>query len=233
VLTPLLKEQQDRLERRLDSWTSEYRHAGGHIFCDKGCANCCTLAVHTTFIEARAIAERLDTAQIANVDHYLDRLRSQLSNLTDLKSYLKIHRQVIGPCPFLDPTGACSIYTARPLACRALLATRPADWCSVDFAALDPWDLKSFQTGLDQKVVAWPSHYVATTQDWARQAEDQLQDEMATRFGVTLSGNLPLLVWMQHNHQLDRLLVEEPATIASLLEDCDLQHPMLLEFCLL
>lgn len=34
------------------------------------------------------------------------------------------------PCPMLDPAGGCSVYLARPVACRMFYALTPAAWCA-------------------------------------------------------------------------------------------------------
>ncbi|NIQ11621.1 MAG: YkgJ family cysteine cluster protein, partial [Gammaproteobacteria bacterium] len=120
-----------------------------------------------------------------------------------LKDYLRRHRSEIGPCPFLDSQDFCSIYSSRPLSCRALLSTRPAEWCRIDFSELDHWDKQAFESSLDRKVVAWPSHYVAATQDYAREMETQLMVEMQQQQGWALSGNFAVMTWLEVNCQLN------------------------------
>lgn len=41
------------------------------------------------------------------------------------------------PCPALDPaTGACTVYAARPAACRGYAVVSPAEWCDVEVSGV-------------------------------------------------------------------------------------------------
>jgi len=91
-------------------------------------------------------------------------------------------------------TADCSIYASRPLACRALLATRPPDWCGVNLAKLPVIERDSFLAGLDHDVVAWPTHYAAAPQALAGEYERGLVFAMIRVYGFGVTGNLPLLV---------------------------------------
>ena len=195
--------QHDQFDRFASAWLASYLDSGGTIYCREGCVGCCNLAVHGTWPEAAAAAEVLSEQQSTSLTGYIDRLKISLPYLTDLKNYLKHHRQEIGPCPFLNERGSCSIYTVRPLSCRALLSTRPAAWCTVDFAELDPWDKQAYESSLDLEVVAWPSHYVAATQDLGRDLEETLLASMQQQKGWSLSGNFPLMVWLELSCQLN------------------------------
>jgi len=227
-LDRLLAARRREFEQQARSWQEAYSDRGGQIFCGRGCANCCTLAVHATLAEARQIAAQLDTRQEQRLHAYIERLRRQLGDLLDLKDYLRRHRQLIGPCPFLADDGACTIYTLRPFACRGLLATRPADWCAVDFATLDPWDRQLFESGLDRTVVAWPSHYVTFTQELAHQCEAAVSAATLAGCGLDLAGNLPLLVWLLRSTALAESLAAGPEACRSVLDASGLDHPLLL-----
>jgi hypothetical protein len=93
--------------------------------CSKGCSYCCHQIVGVRVDEAVSIANFLramltaeDLAQaIADIEAKVERVRGLL-----VDDYV---RQQI-PCAFLGADGACSIYRARPLACRA--------WHSLDAA---------------------------------------------------------------------------------------------------
>lgn len=197
-------DQHRQLDSYAEQWLAGYRAQGKAIHCRAGCAGCCHLAVHATFPEAAAIARQLSPHQTGQLSSYIDRLKQALATTSDLRNYLKNHRISVGPCPFLDGDGCCSIYPDRPLSCRALLSTRPADWCTVDFAELDEWDRQAYESGLDREVVAWPTHFVAATQELGRELEDQLLDTMRQQKGWALAGNLAAMVWLEHQHQLDR-----------------------------
>jgi Fe-S-cluster containining protein len=188
--------QHIKLENLTHKWLEDYQSYGKKIFCKKGCSGCCSLAVHATFPEALKVAEILPSELTSRLQLYIDGLKDYVPELTDLKSYLKLHRRQIGPCPFLDEHGSCSIYNLRPLSCRSLLSTRPADWCTVDFSTLDEWDKLAYESGLDKAVVAWPTHFVAATQDYARQLETEILQKMDNQCGWRLIGNFPLMVWL-------------------------------------
>jgi Fe-S-cluster containining protein len=198
-----LREHQ-QFDRFIDQWLADYRALGKTIYCRAGCAGCCLLAVHATFAEAVAIAGQLSQQQGTQLSAYISRLKQTLASNADLKSYLKSHRESIGPCPFLDQQKNCSIYPVRPLACRALLSTRPAGWCTVDFSELDKWDKLTYESSLDRQVVTWPTHFVAATQDFGRELEDRLLEAMRQEQGWSLSGNLSAMVWLEQEYQLSR-----------------------------
>ena len=157
--------------------------------------------MHATYPEAAAVAGRLSRPQVEALAAYVMRLQERLPDFEGLRDYLRRHRSQIGPCPFLDERGFCGIYQVRPLSCRALLSTRPAEWCSVDFSELDHWDKISYESGLDKAVVAWPTHYVAATQDYAATLENSLLLSMKERLGWSLSGHFAAMVG-KHVHEL-------------------------------
>ena len=221
--------QHRQLDSSLAQWLATYQATGRKIHCQAGCSGCCSLAVHATFPEALTIARQLSHEQAERLSGYIRRLKQALPTLYDVKSYLTGHRQQVGPCPFLDRQDQCSIYAARPLSCRALLSTRPAEWCMVDFATLGPWDRQAYENGLDQTTVAWPTHYVAATQDCGRRLEQELLDTMRRNRGWALSGNLAAMVWLARNHGLH---VRAPSTsreMTDLLKQEGFDRPFLLE----
>lgn len=197
-----LLQQHQQFDKFVDHWLTDYRALGKTVYCRPGCAGCCSLAVHAAFPEAAAIAGQLDQQQTIRLSGYIDRLKQSLATVNDLQSYLKSHRRTIGPCPFLDAQNNCSVYPVRPLSCRALLSTRPADWCTVDFSALDKWDKLAYESSLDRQVVSWPTHFVAATQAFGRALEDELLETMLGQKGWALSGNLAAMVWLEEQHQL-------------------------------
>jgi hypothetical protein len=125
--------QHDQMDKFVDAWLAGGQVPGRQIFCRKGCGGCCNLAVHATWPEAVAAAAAFPAQHAARLSAYVDRLMATLCQLADLKTYLKLHRQTIGPCPFLTDKATCALYDKRPISCRALLSTRPAAWCTVDF----------------------------------------------------------------------------------------------------
>lgn len=202
MLETQVRSTHTRFDEFTQEWVDRWHGIHGKVHCRKGCSGCCSLAVHTTFPEAFAVAAKLTTKQQQSLSDYIERLMSALPGLANLKNYLRQHRTVIGPCPFVDHDGACGIYTVRPLTCRALLSTRPAEWCTVDFTTLGSWDRQAYETGLDRRVVDWPTHYVAATREAGRLREAELLTKMKQAFGWSLAGNFPLMVWLAHPGRL-------------------------------
>ncbi len=192
--------QHEHLDKFTTAWLENYHASGKTIYCRENCSGCCYLAVHSTYPEAVNVADVLTETHSKNLSGYIERLKKALPGLTGLKNYLKSHRQELGPCPFLDTHGSCTIYSIRPLSCRALLSTRPATWCTVDFSKLDSWDKQAYESGLDRQIVAWPTHYVAATQDFGHELENTLLESMLQEKGWSLSGNFALLVWLEKNY---------------------------------
>lgn len=198
----LLREHK-QFENFISTWSTEFLAAGKKVHCQNGCSGCCNLAVHATYPEASAVAKSLSVEQHEQLNLYIQRLKQALPALFDLKSYLKTHRQELGPCAFLDNEGSCTIYSIRPIVCRSLLSTRPAAWCTVDFTQLDEWDKQAYENGLDRSVVAWPTHYVAATQEYGRQLETEILNTMQSQHGWSLAGNFALMVWLAQQCQQD------------------------------
>ena len=86
---------------------------GAAVACRAGCSHCCHQPIGITPHEALVVARYLKDAGRA------DRA---------LRRRLSAHTARAGvPCPLLDASGSCSVYPARPRACRA--------WFSTDVAA--------------------------------------------------------------------------------------------------
>lgn len=222
-----IRQQQALFDEKTRASVEDFTTGGGHLYCGRGCRNCCNLAVQCTFTEALPVAEALSNEHAAALRGYVGRLRQHLHEAADLKSYLRLHRKVIGNCPFLEADGACGVYAARPFACRSLLSTRPADWCAVDFAELHPLEKQAYLSSLDPAVVAWPTHYLAAPRDLAQEMEAAAAWRMLDTFGFTLNGNLPFLVWLEKEYRLSAVAAEGHAATLALLEKEGLNLPFL------
>lgn len=185
------------------------------------------MAVHATFAEAAALAHHLTDEQEHRLNDYVERLQRTLSQSSSMQQYLRLHRASIGPCPFLNGQSNCEIYPRRPLSCRALLSTRPAAWCSVDLNTLDAWDKEAYEKGLDPQIVAWPTHYVAATQDFGRTLEKGLTQSMENERGWSLSGNFPAMVWLVRHNQLDRHSFSSRPELETLIAASGLNHELI------
>jgi Fe-S-cluster containining protein len=223
------KNEATALDGMIAAWLGERAATGRRIFCAAGCSNCCTLFVHSTLIEALIVAEGLDAPQAYKLQEYVLRQRECLAGASDFLTVLRQQRTAIGPCPFLDNAGSCSIYAQRPLACRALLSTKPAAWCSVDFSTLDPLEKRLYLESLERPVVAFPVHYVASTQNAAKEAENRLQMQMEAQLGSSVSGNFPLLVYLAYTTNLAAQVEDSTVNWLQLLQSNTFFHPLLLQ----
>jgi Fe-S-cluster containining protein len=219
--------QHAELETFTNKFLAGYGSSDKTIYCCEGCSGCCQLAVHAAYPEVVPVAEGLSEKQENNLAAYIKRLKAALPEITSLKTYLKSHRQKIGPCPFLDTRGRCSIYSLRPLSCRALLSTRPAAWCTVDFSELSCWDKQAYESSLDRQVVAWPTHYVAATQSFAQGLENHLLLSMKQEKGWSLSGNFAMMTWLEHTSKLSERNITTKQQLHDLLTNSGLDHPLL------
>ncbi len=184
--------------------------SGGRLFCSRGCGGCCTLAVQTTIAEALAVARSLDERRRAALARFIPRLTAAAEEAADLKDFLR-RRRALGPCPFLEADGACGVYRARPLSCRALFSTRPPEWCAVDFADLHPLERQAFLNSLDP-AAAFPTHYLAAPQELALELENRISQATAERFGFAVTGDLPYLVWLEVEQGLSGIAPQEMRT---------------------
>lgn len=217
-----------RLEPLTAEAVARFTAAGGKLWCDRGCSNCCTLTVHATLAEALLLAPLLDAEQQSAVAERAGQLQQLAGGAGDLKDFWRRHRSEAGPCPLLTADGACAVYSARPLACRALLSTRDPAWCGTDFAALAPIERQLFLASLDPAVVAYPTHYLAAPQAAAAALERELLEAMRRTCGFALSGCLPVLLHLAAGHRLLVALRRGPDAVRQLLAANGYDHPFLL-----
>jgi len=142
------------LTRRLGDEAAELEiqqaaEASQTISCRKGCANCCRMLVPLSAPEAFALREYIEHLPTDRRTHLLNRLRdtkdrlsreglwSRLNEIAEASTAVPdeeldpINRSYYAlriPCPYLE-NELCSIYEARPAACRELLVTSPAELC--------------------------------------------------------------------------------------------------------
>ena len=209
-------------------WQSS-RDQGWELYCRQGCDNCCTLAVNCSYPEAVLLADGLSAEQRSRIIERLPLLAQLSATASDLKEFLQSYRRQGGGCSLLDAQQNCSCYSERPLSCRALLSTRPAAWCGVDFSTLHPLEKQAFLSSLDADLVAFPSHYLARPLELAAALEQSLDDEFAKEYGVKISGNLIWLLGLELNSQVgERLARQDRGVIEWLLAQQE-QYPYLLQ----
>jgi Fe-S-cluster containining protein len=183
------------------SAAADYCSNGGEIPCGRGCSSCCTLAVNCTACEALLISKQLTEGQSRKLAAYIHGFKQKLPLITSLKNYLKLHRQELGGCPFLE-NGECGVYEARPLSCRSLLSTKESHWCGADFSELTSAGKQAFVESLDRSAVAFPMHYLAASQDAGRKLEMHAAMQMTKEFGFSLYGSMPVLVYLFKEYDL-------------------------------
>ncbi|MCE1227763.1 MAG: YkgJ family cysteine cluster protein [Geobacteraceae bacterium] len=201
-----LRQRQLFFDQLCTAWSSEYRQRGGAIHCGKGCSGCCSLVVNCTFPEALLVARTLNQQQQEQLQAQIPRIQKAATSSASLKEWLRTYRSEAGPCPFLNPDGACGIYASRPLSCRSLLATKEPDWCIADFASLGSQEKQAFMESLDRSAVSFPTHYAATPQEIGRELEEATLKQMETVYGFSIIGSLPWLVWIEREYQLSNRL---------------------------
>jgi Fe-S-cluster containining protein len=228
VLKDDIRAQQALLDEETRKWLAGYARQGGKITCGKGCRECCNLTVNCTFTEALCVAETLTGEQAGRVREHAALLLEHIHEATDLKSYLRLHRQRIGFCPFLDADGACAVYAGRPFSCRSLLATKENRWCGADFSQLSSEEKRSFVESLDTTVTAFPLHYVAATQELGREQEARAARMMARQFGFSISGNFPFLIFLEQEYQLSKVIARGAEATAEFLEKKGLDNRFLI-----
>lgn len=223
------KNEAAALDELIADWLRSRAASGKCTFCAAGCANCCTLFVQTTLVEALIVAERLDAVQSERLEEYVKRQREIFAGESDFLAILRKQRTALGPCPFLGATDSCTIYEQRPLACRALLSTKDPAWCGADFSTLDPLEKRLYLESLESEVVAYPVHYVASTQSAAQNAEARLLDQMRTMPGGAISGNFPLLVYLASTTHLAAPIGDEDPDWPQQFRTSAFFHPLLLQ----
>lgn len=118
---------------------------GRHVTCREGCGACCRQLVPLTTAEARAMVAALGSLPHHRQQVLKSRFESAMSALEEAGLVEAVWSAMSGapgstrrlglsyfelgiPCPFLEEE-KCSIYEARPMACREYLVTSPAEEC--------------------------------------------------------------------------------------------------------
>src|SRR6476619_3996817 len=87
------------------------------VACERGCHYCCHLRVeirpHEAFVLAEHIAGRFSNAERAAT---IKRIEANLQRIAPLSAAAHVRAGI--PCALLDAQGTCSVYDARPAACR-------------------------------------------------------------------------------------------------------------------
>ena len=143
AVTELLPLAQNLSNAIVDATVQEIETRGGKISCCKGCGACCRQLVPISDVEARYIAELVESLPEPRRSQVKARFEDAVKRLAEAglleklrqpecwyrEGYrefgLEYFRQGI-PCPFLEDE-ACSIYPDRPVTCREFLVTTPSE----------------------------------------------------------------------------------------------------------
>lgn len=118
---------------------------GETISCCKGCGACCRQLVPISEVEARRIAELVESLPEPRRSQVRDRFAEALQRLNEAglmeklndparwrrEGYVNVGMEYFRlgiPCPFLEDE-SCSIHPDRPVTCREFLVTTPAIHC--------------------------------------------------------------------------------------------------------
>jgi Fe-S-cluster containining protein len=145
ALQDLLPLAQNLSNAIVNATVQEIEARGGKISCCKGCGACCRQLVPISEVEARFIAELVESLPEPRRKQIKARFEDALNRLADAGLLEKLRQterwyregyrefglsyfsQGIS-CPFLEDE-ACSIYADRPVTCREFLVTTPAKNC--------------------------------------------------------------------------------------------------------
>ncbi len=122
--------------------------------CRSGCNVCCTVNVAVTSLEAALVADSLTqhgTASPADIPSDIIKQAASSPGYTPTTTINRNTWELIrgqdatedsgehsdGICPLLDSEGLCTVYEARPFACRAMSSTTPCD--KGGSAAMEPF----------------------------------------------------------------------------------------------
>ncbi|MDD3801596.1 MAG: YkgJ family cysteine cluster protein [Desulfuromonas thiophila] len=199
------------LDAIIGQWRNECASQGSRLYCQPGCAGCCSLQVQASWAEALLLAEALTETEQRQLRSYVRRLLALACQQRDYKQLLAQVRQQLGSCPFLAADDRCAHYARRPLACRALYATREPHYCTLDFSRLSSAEKQTFMASLNRRLVDFPTHYAAAPRQFAASLEQQLLQHQQQWTGHRLLGNLPLLVCLASRSRL-RAALQQHAT---------------------
>jgi Fe-S-cluster containining protein len=145
ALQELLPLAQNLSNAIVNATVQEIEARGGKISCCKGCGACCRQLVPISDVEARFIADLVESLPEPRRSRVQARFDDAVKRLAEAglleklrqpqrwyrEGYREFGLEYFGhgiSCPFLEDE-ACSIYPDRPVTCREFLVTTPAKNC--------------------------------------------------------------------------------------------------------
>jgi len=104
----------------VDAFLKRSETEGKPAHCKKGCSWCCHQAVFTVTHEQLYLREDIHRRLSEKTEAFLEKAKKK--NLKTAGKSLKEQLRIRMACPFLED-GACSVYEARPMACRIYLSS--------------------------------------------------------------------------------------------------------------
>lgn len=106
--------------------TASTGSVSGVVSCRAGCGACCHTKVMVNAEEADLLVMAAEKKNWA-----IDKIRLKIQK-DFLSSDFYEADELVSRCVFLDDYQMCKIYEVRPMACRNLLVTTPAEYCKTD-----------------------------------------------------------------------------------------------------
>ena len=126
----LTKELFDNIDTLLDAFSLRVKNNNQEIHCRRGCSWCCSQPVFTNEWEAEYLRDFMMRRFTCNKVSEIKKKAEDKNKTTSGLGKKEILRTRIF-CPFLE-NNACSVYPARPMACRIYLSSN-LDSCIYDF----------------------------------------------------------------------------------------------------
>ncbi len=144
VLFSSLSEMYSAIDKLINSLTQLAKQHNQPVHCKKGCEYCCYQPVFVLDYEMQFLNSFIK-------ENFTEKSQKEIrerANKNRLKLAVLDKTQILNskqPCPLLE-NGVCSVYEARPMACRIYLST-DVDTCIVFYD--NPEDKESFPALLD------------------------------------------------------------------------------------
>jgi len=140
--------------RHLDETIAGFRQmTGAAVSCRAGCSFCCWMRIDVRAHEVLVICRHLQSdSQAASREALATRIRAAAARVAGV-GYVE-RQEVHQPCALLDHAGCCSVYAARPAACRRYFSL------SLD-ACESIWNGDAPDTEPEHPMIAEPGRFAA------------------------------------------------------------------------